>query len=152
MIDLRMLYQEVIVDHNRQPRNFGHISHPTHHAEGFNPLCGDKISLDMCVVDNIIQDVKFTGQGCAISMASASLMTENMIGKTVSDAEKLFQQFHDLLTKEDTSALSQLGKLTVLAGVKDYPARIKCATLAWHALHAAMQQESQPVSTENDDD
>ena len=148
MIDLRTLYQEVIVDHNRHPRNFGHLEHPTHHADGFNPLCGDKISLDLEIQNNIIKNVKFSGQGCAISMASASLMTDFLIDKSLIEAESLFENFHDLITKEDNTQIEKLGKLAVLAGVKDYPARIKCATLAWHALHAAMHQESKPVSTE----
>jgi nitrogen fixation NifU-like protein len=138
----------VIVDHNRHPRNFGHLDHPTHHADGFNPLCGDKISIDLEVRDGVIQQIKFEGKGCAISTASASLMTENLTGKSLTEAETLFHAFHDLITKEDVSHMDKLGKLAVLAGVKDYPARIKCATLAWHALHAAMLKESQLVSTE----
>lgn len=148
MFDLRSLYQEVIVDHNRQPRNFGRLAHPSHHAEGFNPLCGDQIELDLDVKDGIIEQVKFEGHGCAISTASASLMTEILTGKTVGQAEKLFELFHDALTKEHCDDVDALGKLTVLMGVKDYPARIKCATLAWHALHAALNNEQQPVSTE----
>lgn len=148
MFDLRSLYQEVIVDHNRQPRNFGRLEHPSHHAEGFNPLCGDQIELDLNVKDGVINQVKFEGHGCAISTASASLMTEILTGKTVIQAEKLFELFHDAITKEQCDDIEALGKLAVLMGVKDYPARIKCATLAWHALHAALKNEQQPVSTE----
>lgn len=149
MFDLRSLYQEVIIDHNRQPRNFGKLEHPTHHAEGFNPLCGDQIELDLIVnKDNIITDIKFNGHGCAISTASASLMTESLIGKSLSEAHILFTQFHDGLTKDSTCDAQKLGKLMVLIGVKEFPARIKCATLAWHALDAALHNNKQPVSTE----
>jgi nitrogen fixation NifU-like protein len=148
MFDLRTLYQEVIVDHNRQPRNFGRLPHPSHHAEGFNPLCGDQIDLDLDVRDGVIDQIKFEGHGCAISTASASLMTEILTGKTIAQAEELFESFHDALTKEQCDDIEALGKLAVLMGVKDYPARIKCATLAWHALHAALNRDQQPVSTE----
>ncbi len=147
-MDLRSLYQEVIVDHNRQPRNFGRLPHPTHHAEGFNPLCGDAINLDLTIENDIISAIKFDGQGCAISTASASLMTEILKGKTLAEAEHLFQQFHDALVNEQCDDAEALGKLQVLLGVKDYPARIKCATLAWHALQAALHQTQQPISTE----
>lgn len=148
MFDLRTLYQEVIVDHNRQPRNFGRLPHPSHHAEGFNPLCGDEIQLDLEISNNVIHKISFEGQGCAISTASASLMTECLMGKTVAQAEKLFHLFHDAVVKEQCDDIESLGKLTVLLGVKDYPARIKCATLAWHALQAALDHDQQPVSTE----
>ena len=147
-MDLRSLYQEVIVDHNRQPRNFGRLAHPTHHAEGFNPLCGDAINLDLTIENGVICAISFDGQGCAISTASASLMTEILKGKTLTDAEHLFQLFHDALVSEQCDDAAALGKLQVLLGVKDYPARIKCATLAWHALQAALNQTQQPISTE----
>ncbi|NNM58586.1 MAG: SUF system NifU family Fe-S cluster assembly protein [Legionellales bacterium] len=148
MLDLRSLYQEVIVDHNRQPRNFGRLPHPTHHAEGFNPLCGDAINLDLAIDNNTIDAISFDGHGCAISTASASLMTEILKGKTMQEAEKLFQLFHDALVNDHCDDIEALGKLQVLLGVKDYPARIKCATLAWHALHAALHHTQQPISTE----
>lgn len=148
MLDLRSLYQEVIIDHNRHPRNFGHLVHPTHHAEGFNPLCGDKITIDLEVIDGIITQVKFEGEGCAISTASASLMTEALLGKTLAEADTLFTLFHDVIVNEKPAEVAELGKLAVLAGVKEYPTRIKCATLAWHAVQAALHQQQQIVSTE----
>jgi nitrogen fixation NifU-like protein len=148
MLDLRSLYQEVIIDHNRHPRNFGHLDHPTHHAEGFNPLCGDKITIDVEVTDGVITQVKFEGEGCAISTASASLMTESLLGKTLAEADQLFTLFHDVIVNDKPVDVNELGKLAVLAGVKEYPTRIKCATLAWHAIQAALHQQQQTVSTE----
>ncbi|EEG09550.1 Fe-S cluster assembly sulfur transfer protein SufU [Pseudogulbenkiania ferrooxidans] len=149
MSDLRDLYQELIVDHYRRPHNFGPLAGANRHAEGFNPLCGDHLSLSLKVVDGVIEDACFEGAGCAISTASASLMTDALKGKTEAEAEALFAVFHALVTAEDaTSAEAPLGKLAVLAGVREFPTRVKCATLAWHTLLAALHQSDQPVSTE----
>jgi len=148
MSDLRELYQEVIIDHNRHPRNFCKLENSTHEAEGFNPLCGDKIKLYLNIKNNVVEQISFEGAGCAISTASASLMTEFLMGKTVQDAEKFFQLFHDLMTLPEERLDPSLGKLKVLAGVREYPMRVKCATLAWHALEAALHQDKNPVTTE----
>jgi nitrogen fixation NifU-like protein len=150
MSDLRELYQEVIIDHNKSPRNFREMTHATCHAEGLNPLCGDKVTLYLQIdSNNKITDASFIGSGCAISTASASLLTEQLKGKTVNDAELLFKEFHSLITVENNAPHSQLlGKLTVLLGVREFPARVKCATLAWHTLLAALQHQQKPVSTE----
>ena len=142
MFDLKDLYQEVIIDHNRSPRNFGKLENPTQVAEGYNPLCGDKLNLYLTTEDDLITDVSFDGSGCAISVASASLMTDSLKGKTTEEAEQLFQNFHDLIMDEENPEQEQiqsLGKLAALAGVKEYPARVKCATLCWHTLHSALQ-------------
>ncbi len=146
MSDIRELYQEVIIDHGRHPRNFGDLPLCHHSKEGFNPLCGDKLTIYLDIEDDIVKDVKFSGSGCAISTASASLMTQAIKGKTVAEIEYLFEQFHDLLLKEGNG--EGLGKLTVLAGVKAYPARVKCATLAWHTLMAAIKNDKIVISTE----
>jgi nitrogen fixation NifU-like protein len=162
MPDLRNLYQEVVFDHNRHPRNFGKLSGANRRAEGFNPLCGDKMTVYLHLEDGRIRDVRFEGVGCAISMASASLMTESLKGKSEAEADALFQGFHELLTGQAPAAtgaagqpsLSKLalGKLEVLGGVREYPSRVKCATLAWHAMNAALkaseQQAGKPVTTE----
>jgi nitrogen fixation NifU-like protein len=146
--NLRDLYQEVIVDHGRRPRNFGPLPDASHRAEGFNPLCGDRLTLSLKVVDGRIEDARFEGVGCAISTASASLMTEALKGLGVEAAEALFAGFHVMLTAAGHGAPAGLGKLEVLAGVREFPSRIKCATLAWHTLHAALHAEDRPVSTE----
>lgn len=148
MSDLRDLYQEVIIDHNRNPRNFCKLEGCTHEAEGFNPLCGDKLKLYLMIHNNIIEKINFEGSGCAISTASASLMTEHLMGKTVEEAENIFKLFHDFMVTDVSSVSPALGKLKVLAGVREYPARVKCATLAWHTLEAALHQQKIPVSTE----
>lgn len=149
MTDLRDLYQEVIIDHGRKPRNFRPLKDASYTAEGFNPLCGDRLTLYVKADANgVIDEVTFQGQGCAISMASASLMSEALKGRTLEQAEVLFESFHNMITDAPYGATIDLGKLKVLAGVKDYPTRIKCATLAWHTLHAALEQDAQPVSTE----
>ena len=150
MTDLRDLYQEVIFDHNRHPRNCHPLPGATHKAEGYNPLCGDKLTLYVKVENGVIADVAFQGSGCAISTASASLMTEALKGKTVPEAEKMFRGFHELVTRGTTGVdAPELGKLEVLAGVKEFPTRVKCATLAWHTLHAALEEQSEKiVSTE----
>ncbi len=149
-MDLRDLYQEVIIDHNRQPRNFHVMEHPSSSAEGFNPLCGDKLSLFLKVQNNHVVDASFTGCGCAISTASASLMTEAIKGQTIEKTQQLFETFHHLMTKDDNIS-PELGKLSVLAGVRAYPSRVKCATLAWHTLEAALSKSTQVVSTETEE-
>lgn len=146
MMDLRELYQEVIIDHSRHPRNFQVLSGANRHAEGFNPLCGDRLTLYLIVDQDIIKEVSFEGCGCAISTASASLMTEAVKGKTVTETQALFENFHQLLTKPDSP--KDLGKLQILAGVRQFPMRVKCATLAWHTLQAALENKEEPVSTE----
>lgn len=146
--DLRELYQEIIIDHNRNPRNHHDMVEPTHHAQGFNPLCGDKLTLYMLIQGDTISDISFIGSGCAISQASASLMTEALKGKTLPEAKDMFQRFHHMLTENDDVSTTGLDKLTVLAGVRTFPARVKCATLAWHTLEAALNKEATPVSTE----
>ena len=151
MFDLQDLYQEVIIDHNRSPRNFGKLDDATQVAEGYNPLCGDKLNLYLKTEDDVITDVSFDGSGCAISVASASLMTDSLKGKTIKEAEQLFENFHDLIMKEENPGEEQmqsLGKLAALAGVKQYPARVKCATLCWHTLRSAMQGDAAPAMTE----
>ncbi|QGM21502.1 SUF system NifU family Fe-S cluster assembly protein [Spiribacter sp. 2438] len=148
MSDLRALYQEVILDHNKHPRNFRAVDPHSHGADGHNPLCGDSLRLELRVDDNgMIQDIGFQGTGCAISMASASILTECLRGKTVEEARTLFDRFHRLVTEEATDSDPDLGKLAVLAGVRDYPMRVKCATLPWHTLQAALQNQPE-VSTE----
>ncbi len=147
MQDLRALYEEVILDHNRRPRNFRRVPEGANrHAQGHNPLCGDQLQLHLRIEDGVIKDVGYDGAGCAISTASASLMTESIKGKTVAEAESLFRGVHELLTKQGDGV--QLGKLQVLAGVREYPARVKCATLPWHTLEAALKNAAEPVSTE----
>lgn len=147
MSDLRDLYEEVILDHNRNPRNFPREpEHANLHAHGYNPLCGDEFTVHLRVKDGVIEDVGFEGAGCAISTASASMMTEALKGGTVADAERLFESMHALLTDDGKPAA--VGKLQVLAGVREYPARVKCATLAWHTLHAALHGEHETVTTE----
>lgn len=146
-MDIKALYQEVILDHNRNPRNFGHLESPTAVANGYNPLCGDKITLYLQIDDNTISDVKFDGCGCAISTASASLMTQTLIGKSIEEAEDLFQRFTTALTDQKKN-YPELGKLTVLEGVKEFPSRVKCATLAWHTLHQALARSEEAACTE----
>jgi len=146
--DLRDLYQEVIFDHYKRPRNCGALDAATHRAEGHNPLCGDQVTIDLKVDDGIVKDVRFEGAGCAIATASASLMTEALKGRRVDEVEALFRRFHDLVTAEHEQDDAGLGKLEVLAGVREFPARVKCATLAWHTLNAALRNRPEPVSTE----
>jgi nitrogen fixation protein NifU and related proteins len=150
MSDLRELYQEVILDHNRRPRNYHAIERPSRTAKGHNPLCGDRLTLYLMLENDRITDVGFEGSGCAISKASASLMTEAVKGKTVAEAESLFSRFHELVTTPpDLPAKTEgLGKLAVFAGVREFPARVKCASLAWHTLEAALAGAKEPVSTE----
>lgn len=146
-MELRELYQEIIIDHNRNPRNHHAMEDATTHAQGFNPLCGDKLTVYLKLDNDVVADVSFIGSGCAISQASASLMTEALVGKTKAEAHELFERFHTMLTSDDEQTVS-LDKLAVLAGVKAYPARVKCATLAWHTLEAALNKSKDPVSTE----
>jgi nitrogen fixation NifU-like protein len=148
MNDLRDLYQEVILDHNRRPRNFGPLPGANRRAEGHNPLCGDRVTVYLDLADGRIQDIAFQGSGCAISTASASLMTEALRGLTLEDARGLFKGFHDLVTLGAAEGSPEMGKLAVFTGVREYPMRVKCATLAWHALMAALDAQDLPVTTE----
>jgi nitrogen fixation protein NifU and related proteins len=149
MSDLRDLYQQVIVDHQRKPRNFRRLERPVASAEGFNPLCGDRVSVELALEDDVIRDIAFQGAGCAISVASASMMTEALKGRSVAEAQAAFDRFHAMLTgAEETEAAAALGKLQVFAGVREFPSRIKCATLPWHALRAALAGRREPVCTE----
>jgi len=149
MSDTRELYQTTILDHYKKPRNFGPLATATAHADGHNPLCGDRVKVHVFVEDDVVRDVRFEGSGCAISTASASMMTETVKGKSRAEAERLFERFHLLVAgpPEEIPGPEELGKLAVFTGVREYPARIKCATLVWHALHSALG-ESKPVSTE----
>jgi nitrogen fixation NifU-like protein len=147
-MDLRELYQEIIIDHNRNPRNHHPMDDASTQANGFNPLCGDKLTVYVKLEHNTLADLSFVGCGCAISQASASLMTEALKGKTVTQAHDLFHRFHTMLTVDDDQVHENMNKLTVLAGVKAFPARVKCATLAWHTLEAALNKDSRVVKTE----
>jgi nitrogen fixation NifU-like protein len=147
MSDLTDLYQEVILDHNRRPRNYRTIASPSHQAEGYNPLCGDRLNLYVQVEGDVITDVAFQGSGCAISKASASLMTDAVKGTTVAQAQDLFERFHHVVTTPPDQPVEDLGKLSVLAGVREFPVRVKCASLAWHTLKAALGREAR-TSTE----
>lgn len=150
MEELRELYQQVILDHNKNPKNFKKIESATHTSEGFNPLCGDRIKLYLQIENGRIKDIGFEGSGCAISKASASVMTTELKGKTVSDAENLFKKFQNLITRRMDSSidLTEFGKLAVFAGVREFPIRVKCAALAWHTMLAALKKENKVVSTE----
>jgi len=141
------LYQEIILDHSKRPRNCHSMEDASSKAEGYNPLCGDKLKLFIKMNGDVVEDASFMGSGCAISTASASLMTETLKGKTRDEALKLLDRFHDLLTT-DAEVGNELGKLVVFCGVRDYPARVKCATLAWHTLKSALTDNAEPVSTE----
>jgi nitrogen fixation NifU-like protein len=148
MSELRELYREVILDHNKSPRNFGPLDGASSSAEGHNPLCGDRVAVAVLLEQDRIKDIRFEGCGCAISQASASLMTEAAKGKTVAEARKIFKEFHHMVTVDDQCDIDELDPLSSLAGVREYPARIKCATLAWHALFAAIDKDKPVVSTE----
>ena len=148
-MDLHDLYRDVIVDHNRNPRNFRPMPDADRHAEGFNPLCGDRLTLYVRLEGDVIRDVSFQGSGCAISVASASLLTESVKGRTLQDAERLFQTMHVMLTRDDAAVdVAALGKLGALSGVREFPARVKCASLCWHTLDAALHRQTEPVRTE----
>jgi len=148
-MDLKDLYRDVIVDHNRNPRNFGKLDPADAHADGHNPLCGDRLTIYANLDGDRLKDVKFEGNGCAISVASASLLTEAVKGKTRSEVHSLFESIHTLLTQHDASVdIAQLGKLAALSGVREFPARVKCASLCWHTLNAALERSAAAVSTE----
>jgi nitrogen fixation protein NifU and related proteins len=148
--DLRELYQELILEHSKAPRNFGELKAANHQAEGYNPLCGDQFTVYLDVEGDSIRDIRFHGSGCAISKASASMMTQSVKGKTLAEAEELFRRFHELLTTEQSvnGDRDKLGKLMVFSGVREFPVRVKCATLAWHTLQAALEGGEKTVSTE----
>jgi nitrogen fixation NifU-like protein len=150
MADLRDLYQEVILDHNRRPRNFGVLEHANRTAEGYNPLCGDRLTVYLDVEGDVIRGVSFEGSGCAISKASASMMTDAVKGQTVAEVQRLFEAFHTMVTSStDVAApVVHLGKLAVFAGVREFPARVKCASLAWHTLQAALREAGAKVTTD----
>jgi nitrogen fixation protein NifU and related proteins len=147
-MDLKELYRDVILDHNRQPRNFGRLDSADGRAEGHNPLCGDHLTLSVRMNGERIEDIRFEGKGCAISTASASLMTEAVKGRDRAAVRELFDKVHALLTQPDASADSSLGKLAALSGVREFPARVKCASLCWHTLNAALTHGAASVSTE----
>jgi nitrogen fixation NifU-like protein len=150
MSDLRELYQELIIDHSKRPRNFRVLEGANRKSDGYNPLCGDKVTVFLELEGGRVKDIGFQGAGCAISTASASVMTESIKGKTLPQAEALFEVFHDLLTGKPPAAgtAPELGKLAAFSGVSEFPVRVKCATLAWHTLHAAIQGQGDPVTTE----
>lgn len=148
--ELKELYQEVILDHNKSPRNYKKLDDANHFAEGYNPLCGDKVNIYLNIEENKIEDISFQGSGCAISKASASLMTSSLKGKSLEEAKELFEKFRELITGKGNDQLSieDLGKLTVFAGVKEFPSRVKCASLAWHTMLSALNNEKKLVTTE----
>ena len=147
--DLRDLYQEVILDHNRKPRNFGKLEDANRKAEGHNPLCGDRLTVYMDLEGDRIRDIKFEGSGCAISKASASMMTSELKGKSVEEAEKTFHRFHRMVTESDDADVESLGKLAAFSGVREFPVRVKCASLPWHTMDAALRSEKPgEISTE----
>jgi nitrogen fixation NifU-like protein len=150
MSELRELYQSVILDHNKRPRNFGELEDSNRSAKGYNPLCGDKLTVYLVLKNGVIEDVRFVGSGCAISTASASLMTQSVKGKAVAEVERLFDDFHELVTSDPSEAIddSGLGKLTVFGGVREFPVRVKCATLAWHTLKSALAGTDEVAQTE----
>jgi nitrogen fixation NifU-like protein len=147
-MELRELYQEIIIDHNRNPRNHHTMDDATAEAKGFNPLCGDKLTVYVKINKEVINDISFLGCGCAISQASASLMTDALKGKSVEEAHQVFHKVHQMLTRDDYNPMASMDKLSVLAGVKAFPARVKCATLAWHTLEAALKKDLDVVKTE----
>jgi nitrogen fixation NifU-like protein len=150
MSELRDLYQDVILEHSKAPRNYHELAAANHKAEGFNPLCGDHFTVYLDLEGDAIRDISFQGSGCAISKASASMMTQSLKGKTRAEAEQLFDRFHKMVTghAEGSATAAELGKLAVFSGVSEFPVRVKCATLAWHTLHAALEGAQDPVSTE----
>jgi nitrogen fixation protein NifU and related proteins len=148
MTDLRELYQELILEHSKAPRNYRRLAQANRKAEGHNPLCGDHFTIYVQISGDSIQDISFQGSGCAISKASASMMTQSLKGKSTQEAKELFEHFHRTITGEKNGHPAQLGKLAVFAGVAGFPTRVKCATLAWHTLAAALEGMQEPVSTE----
>jgi nitrogen fixation NifU-like protein len=147
-MELKDLYRDVILDHNRKPRNFGVLEHPDAHADGHNPLCGDRLTISLKMNGDKVEDVRFEGKGCAISTASASLMTEAVKGKDRATINDLFTRVHTLLTDQNAPPAPELGKLAALSGVREFPARVKCASLCWHTLNAALEKGDATVSTE----
>ncbi len=147
-MDLKELYRDVILDHNRSPRNFGRLEPADAHADGHNPLCGDRLTVSLRMNGDRIEDIRFDGKGCAISTASASMMTEAVKGKSKGAVAELFGKVHSLLTRQDATADPGLGKLAALSGVREFPARVKCASLCWHTLNAALERGAATVSTE----
>jgi nitrogen fixation protein NifU and related proteins len=149
MSELSELYQQVILDHNKKPRNFKKLENPDFSAEGYNPLCGDQLTVYLSLADGVVSDISFEGSGCAISKAAASMMTQAVKRKTKAEVEQLFQEFHSMVTGELDEEVEEnhLGNLRIFAGVRDFPVRVKCATLAWHTLHAALNKQNQ-VTTE----
>jgi nitrogen fixation protein NifU and related proteins len=150
MSDLRDLYQDVILEHSKTPRNFRELPAANHKAEGFNPLCGDRFTVYVTLDGGAIRDISFQGSGCAISKASASMMTQSVKGKTIAEAEEIFGRFHEMVTGHEPASgeSADLGKLAVFNGVSEFPVRVKCATLAWHTLQAALEGKQEAVSTE----
>jgi nitrogen fixation NifU-like protein len=149
MSELRDLYQDVILEHSKAPRNYRELPAANHKAEGFNPLCGDRFTIYVTTEGDAIRDITFQGSGCAISKASASMMTQSLKGKNKAEAAKIFERFHKLVTgQESSNGEAELGKLTVFSGVSEFPVRVKCATLAWHTLQAALDDKQEAVSTE----
>jgi len=146
MSELTDLYQEVILDHNRRPRNFHALANPSHRAEGYNPLCGDRLTLYLSVNEGVITEAAFEGAGCAISKASASMMTETLKGKTLAEADALFRRFHRMVTTPPDQPVEDMGKLSSLAGVREFPLRVKCASLAWHTFKAALANDQQATT------
>jgi nitrogen fixation NifU-like protein len=147
-MELKDLYRDVILDHNKRPRNFGHLEHPNASADGHNPLCGDRLTVELRLNGDRIEDVRFEGKGCAISTASASLMTEAVKGKDRATVDKLYHDVHSLLTEQSAVPSPELGKLAALSGVREFPARVKCASLCWHTLNAALDRSGSTISTE----
>ncbi len=147
MNELQELYQQVIIDHNHNPRNFHEIENPSHSAKGHNPLCGDKIDIYLTINDDVITEVSFTGSGCAISKASSSLMTEALLGKTITEAQQIFDLVHNMITSGQTN-VNAIGKLAVLSGVHKFPARVKCAILPWHTMRDALDKSTKTTITE----
>lgn len=150
MEELRELYQQIILDHNKSPKNYGKMVNCTHASEGYNPLCGDRIKIYAKVENGVIEDIKFEGEGCAIAKASGSIMTALLKGKTVAEAQQLFEEFQHLITSDVRSNVDteKLGKLAVFAGVREFPTRVKCAGLAWHTVKAAIEKKDEVVTTE----
>lgn len=149
MSELSDLYQQVILDHNKKPRNFHKLETANHNAEGYNPLCGDQLTVYLQLEDDVVKDISFEGSGCAISKAAASMMTQSVKGKSKAEAEQLFNEFHRMVTGQldEETEPNNLGRLTIFSGVRDFPARVKCASLSWHTMHAALNNEA-IVSTE----
>ena len=148
MPDLRELYQEVILDHRKAPRNYSELPEANRRVDGYNPLCGDRVTVYLLVEDGVVRDIRFQGSGCAISVASASLMTEKLKGRPVKEVETLFGAFQGLVTGGEAPDPELLGKLAVFTGVKEFPVRVKCATLPWHTMRAALHEQAEPVTTE----